>query len=163
MRHLKKKIESKTNKRGEEMVSKFVVNVEGAILKDDKWLIIRRSDQEEVAAGMLALVGGKVDADEDNAEVLEMSLKREILEEVNVIVEDKMHYVMSSQFTTNDGTHVVDVVFLCRYKSGQASCHSQEEVSQVMWFTTGEVLSHSSTPAWLKNQIKRCEEVRRSI
>jgi 8-oxo-dGTP diphosphatase len=39
----------------------FMVNVEGAIRKDDRWLIIERSKKEEHAGGLLSLVGGKVD------------------------------------------------------------------------------------------------------
>ena len=38
----------------------FIVNVEGAIYKDEKWLLIRRSEMEEHAGGTLSLVGGKV-------------------------------------------------------------------------------------------------------
>ena len=36
----------------------FIVNVEGAIYKDEKWLLIRRSEKEEHAGGALSLVGG---------------------------------------------------------------------------------------------------------
>ncbi len=39
----------------------FIVNVEGAINKDGKWLMIRRSMKEEHAGGELSLVGGKVE------------------------------------------------------------------------------------------------------
>ncbi|KWX72124.1 hypothetical protein AMQ84_25905 [Paenibacillus riograndensis] len=38
----------------------FIVNVEGAICRDDKWLVITRSTKEEHAGGTLSLVGGKV-------------------------------------------------------------------------------------------------------
>ena len=37
------------------------MNVEAAIHKNDKWLIIKRSEKEEHAPGLLALVGGKVE------------------------------------------------------------------------------------------------------
>lgn len=40
----------------------FIVKVEEAIYKDDKWLLIRRSEKEEHAGG-LSLVGGKVEKD----------------------------------------------------------------------------------------------------
>ncbi|SDJ84815.1 hypothetical protein SAMN05216243_1124 [Sediminibacillus albus] len=39
----------------------FIVNVEGAVLPEGKWLVSRRSEQEEHASGMLSLVGGKID------------------------------------------------------------------------------------------------------
>ena len=41
----------------------FIVNVEGAIYKNDQWLLIRRSEKEEHAGGLLSLVGGKVEKD----------------------------------------------------------------------------------------------------
>ena len=41
----------------------FIVNVEGAIRKDNKWIIIERSHKEEHAAGLLSLVGGKVEVE----------------------------------------------------------------------------------------------------
>ncbi len=34
----------------------FVVNVEGAIRRNEKWLLIRRSEKEEHAGGGLSLV-----------------------------------------------------------------------------------------------------------
>lgn len=44
-----------------EVLDLFIVNVEGAIRKDDKWIIIERSKEEEHAGGLLSLVGGKVE------------------------------------------------------------------------------------------------------
>lgn len=41
----------------------FILNVEGAIYKNEKWLLIRRSKKEEHAGGLLSLVGGKVELD----------------------------------------------------------------------------------------------------
>ncbi|KAB2334529.1 hypothetical protein F7731_15090 [Cytobacillus depressus] len=60
----------------------FIVNVEGAIWKNDKWLIIERHMQEEHAGGLLSLVGGKVDKEGNSADILERTMKREIFEEV---------------------------------------------------------------------------------
>jgi ADP-ribose pyrophosphatase YjhB (NUDIX family) len=51
----------------------FIVNVEGAIKKNDKWLIIERSVKEEHAGGMLSLVGGKVDIEGNSSDILEKS------------------------------------------------------------------------------------------
>lgn len=38
----------------------FVINVEGAVLRKGKWLLIERSDEEEHAGGLLAFVGGRL-------------------------------------------------------------------------------------------------------
>lgn len=46
----------------------FIVNMEGAVYKDDKWHVIKRSEKEEHAGGLLSLVGGTVE-NEGNAKI----------------------------------------------------------------------------------------------
>ncbi|CAN7313515.1 hypothetical protein [Paenibacillus sp. LjRoot56] len=47
----------------------FIVNVEGAVFKEEKWLIIKRSEKEEHAGGSLSLVGGKVDIENNKVDI----------------------------------------------------------------------------------------------
>ncbi|HLQ83402.1 MAG TPA: NUDIX domain-containing protein [Pseudogracilibacillus sp.] len=133
----------------------FIVNVEGAIRKNDKWLIIKRSAKEEHAGGLLSLVGGKVDAEGNSSDILERTVKREILEEVGVNIRDGLNYVHSTSFVTDSSVNVVDIVFLCEYESGEAFPKSPDEVEEVLWLTTGEILNHSKAPIYLKESIKR--------
>ncbi|PLS17610.1 DNA mismatch repair protein MutT [Bacillus sp. M6-12] len=135
----------------------FIVNVEGAIRKYDKWLIIERSKKEEHAGGLLSLVGGKVDIEGNSSDILERTVKREILEEVGVKVKDKVNYVHSTSFVTDTGENVVDIVFLCEPESGDAFPKSPDEVEEVLWLTTEEVLSHPKAPIYLKESIKHAE------
>lgn len=95
----------------------FVVNVEGAIRKDDKWIIIERSKKEEHAGGLLSLVGGKVEV-ENIPTVLETNLQREITEEIGIKIKPDMKYIHSVSFTTDSGCSVVNVIFLCEYETG---------------------------------------------
>lgn len=138
----------------------YVVNVEGAIHKDDKWLIIKRSEKEEHGPGLMTLVGGKVEIDEVQDDVLEDTLRREIREEVGIEVSDTMHYLESKTFLLADGQMVVDVVFVCKYKSGEARPVDTNEVGQIYWMTCEEVVDNGKTPIWLKESIKKAEEVR---
>lgn len=138
----------------------YVVNVEGAIHKDDKWLIIKRSEKEEHGPGLMTLVGGKVEIDEVQDGVLEDTLRREIREEVGIEVSDTMHYLESKTFLLADGQMVVDVVFVCKYKSGEARPVDTNEVGQIYWMTCEEVVDNGKTPIWLKESIKKAEEVR---
>jgi 8-oxo-dGTP diphosphatase len=62
----------------------FYVNVEGAVFKDDKWLIIGRSMKEEHAGGLLSLVGGTVENEGNTKDILERTIKRELFEEVGI-------------------------------------------------------------------------------
>ncbi|WP_456278830.1 NUDIX hydrolase [Bacillus sp. AK128] len=140
----------------------FFVNVEGAIRKNDKWLIIERSKHEEHAGGLLSLVGGKLDIEGNSSDILERTLKREILEEVGVEVKDRLTYVHSTSFVTDAGENVVDIVFLCEYDSCEAFPKSPDEVEEVLWLTTEEILRHPKSPNYLKESIK-CAEALLSI
>jgi 8-oxo-dGTP diphosphatase len=136
----------------------FTVNVEGAIYKNEKWLLIRRSEKEEHAGGSLSLVGGKVEIEGTSSDILERTLKREINEEVGIGVSN-LRYVNSSSFVTDSGLNVVDIVFLCDHKSGEAFAKSPDEVDEVIWMTTQQILNNSDMPIYLKENIKLAEQL----
>ncbi len=138
----------------------FIVNVEGAIYKGDKWLIGKRSEKEEHAGGALSLIGGKVEHKEAGLDILEKTVQREILEEVNVQVETP-EYLLSTSFITDTGIPVVNVVYLCKYKSGKAVAKDPDEVTAVCWMTTEEILNEPTAPDFLKNYIKQADKKRK--
>ncbi|UOQ46851.1 NUDIX domain-containing protein [Gracilibacillus caseinilyticus] len=137
----------------------FIVNVEGAIRKNDKWLIIKRSQKEEHAGGLLSLVGGKVELEVSCSDVLEETLKREIFEEVGVTIYDNLDYVHSTSFITDQGKHVVDVVFLCGFQSGEEVPKSPDEVEEIVWLSSYEVATHPNAPVYLKESIARAAKM----
>ncbi|WP_096186560.1 NUDIX hydrolase [Evansella halocellulosilytica] len=136
----------------------FIVNVEGAILKDRKWLLIKRSEKEEHAGGQLSLVGGKVDDEGNSRDILERTLKREIFEEVGIEVAN-LQYVNSSSFVTDTGIKVVDIVFLCDHKSGEPYPKSPDEVDDVVWLTTDEIVHHPDFPEYLKENVELADQL----
>jgi NADH pyrophosphatase NudC (nudix superfamily) len=140
----------------------YIVNVEAAIYKDDKWLIIKRSELEEHAPGELSLVGGKVEGVFEQEYVLEETVKREIREEVGIEIYDNPLYVESKAFSIGKGVNVIDIVFLCRYRSGNARGASPEEVSEVHWYSTREILDNEKAPDYLKDSIRKAESLRLS-
>ncbi|HEY4601944.1 MAG TPA: NUDIX domain-containing protein [Cerasibacillus sp.] len=131
----------------------FIVNVEGAIVKNDQWLIIERSKKEEHAAGLLSLVGGKVEQEGNTTDILERTVKREIFEEVGIKVKDTIKYIHNTSFVTDSGEDVINIVFLCEYKSGQASAKSKDEVESVHWMTSQQIENHPYAPSYLKESI----------
>jgi 8-oxo-dGTP diphosphatase len=137
----------------------YIVNVEGAVIKDGRYLMIIRGEGEEHAAGVLAFPGGKVEDNEIASGVLEETLRRELREEVDIAVDDKMVYVDSGSFVAGDEP-VVDVVFLCRYRSGDPRACDPEEVAAVQWLTLEEILAHPKSPPWMAPAIKRVESSR---
>jgi 8-oxo-dGTP pyrophosphatase MutT (NUDIX family) len=139
----------------------FIVNVEATIFRDDQWLMITRSTKEEHAGGTLSLVGGKVDFEDQGVEILERTVKREVLEEVGVEIADAVTFVYSSSFVTGDGRSVINMVFLCDYVSGTAHCKSPDEVEDVHWLTFDEVMNHPKAPPWTQESLRRAALVRR--
>ncbi|MFF2479999.1 NUDIX hydrolase [Paenibacillus sp. NPDC058071] len=133
----------------------FIVNVEGAVCRNDKWLLITRSAEEEHAGGTLSLVGGKVDVEGSSLEILERTVKRELYEEVGIEIKDAVTFVYSTSFVTEDGRNVINMVFLCEYDKGEAHIKSPDEVEAIHWMTYEEIMNHPKTPPWTKESVRR--------
>lgn len=132
----------------------FIVNVEAVIYKDDKWLMIRRSEKESHAGGTISFVGGKVENAGNSYDILEATLKREIKEEIDIEIEDFMQYIASSSFIADNGDPVIDIVLLCKYKSGESKAVNSDEVADIFWMTAEEILNHPKAIDWTKHVIK---------
>lgn len=141
----------------------FIVNVEGAVYKEDKWLLIRRSKVEEHAGGELSLVGGTVDHEGDSNDILERTLHRELFEEVGVKVKNTIQYVRSTSFISANGKEVVDIVFLCEFDKGDPYAKSQDEVESIHWLTTAEIVNNEEIPFYLRDSILAAEAMRKRI
>ena len=89
------------------MADKYVTNVERAIVKDGRYLMIVRGE-EAYAPGGLTLPMGKVEGAGNLDSILADTLRREIVEETGLEVHTEMVYVRSSAFIA-DGHPVVDV------------------------------------------------------
>lgn len=142
---------------------KFIVNVEAAIYKDNQWLMNIRSSKEGHAEGTLSMIGGKIDYSESDIDTLEQGLKREVLEETGVEISDKLHYVESKKFVTAKGNHVIDIVFLAEYKSGEAKAMQEDESESVLWLTFDEIKEHSNTPPWILQSLIKAKNLKDEI
>ncbi len=109
------------------------------------------------------MVGGKVEVESDTPGILEKTIKREIKEEVGIEVLDDVFYVESKSFTINSGEQVIDIVFLCRYKSGEPVSLSEEEVAGVSWLSLDDILASDKAPYYLKDSIKKAEMIRLAV
>lgn len=137
----------------------YIVNVEGAIFHEGRYLLLVRGAEETHAAGELSLVGGKVEGGDPLADALEDTLRREIREEVGVEVADDLIYLYSSRFGA-DGDQVIDVVFLCRYQSGPPTIFDPGEVAEMLWLTAAEVEAHPKAQPWTRGFIQKAEHAR---
>ena len=140
----------------------FYLNVEAAVKKDNKWLIIGRSEKEEHAGGLLSLVGGTVEKEGNSRNILERTLRRELFEEVGIKVGDKMEYVRNTSFQLEDGSEVIDIVFLCELADGAPFVKSPDEVDHVYWMTTDEIIKHPKSPVWLIDSIRDSDTLMKS-
>lgn len=138
----------------------FVCNVEGAVSNGGEYLIGTRSRQEDHAAGELSLIGGTVEEPTEADDILKATVRREIKEETTVEVTKEMAYVESRSFVTDDGTPVVNVVFLCQYDGGTAVAAEPEEIAAVQWLSVEEITTHQEVPPWTRQSIKRAERRR---
>lgn len=139
----------------------FVINVEGAVFKEDKWLLIRRSTKESHAGGELALVGGTVEQEGDSQNILERTLRRELFEEVGVEVKESIQYVRNTSFVLANGKEVVDIVFLCEFDQGEPYAKSPDEVESIHWMTTDEIINHEEIQYYLRDSILAADVLRK--
>ena len=132
----------------------FVVNTQCAVLRGERILMIVRGAGVKHAPGVLAFPGGKVEVEDGPTDVLESAVRREVLEETGITVSADLEYVRSVAFSMNDGTPVVDVLFLGEYEEGEPEITDPDEVAEIRWMTMDEILAHDKTPPWLKNSIE---------
>lgn len=140
----------------------FYVNVEGAVYKEDKWLIIRRGGKEEHAGGLLSLVGGTVEEIGDSMGLLESTLHRELFEEVGVKIKN-IEYLQNSSFSLDNGVSVINLVFLCELGEGEPYPKSSDEVEAIYWMTTEEVVNNLESPPWLIDSIREADLKRKNM
>ena len=93
---------TRADRRRAMLADRYIVNVEGAIVKDGRYLMVVRGE-EEYAPGGLNFPGGKVEGAVIADDVLEETLRREIAEEVGLEVHAEMAYLRSSAFVAEGG------------------------------------------------------------
>ena len=124
------------------MSTNFIVNIEVIVEKDGKFLFGRRSEKEDHAAGKVSLIGGKVETDSAELDIIEKTAVREVREEVDIEIGPNIEYVSSETFIADDKELVLDIMVKGSYISGEAKVMIEEELSEVIWLSYDEVMSH---------------------
>ena len=140
--------------------ARFVVNTQCAVRRDGRYLMIVRGEGVAQAPGVTAFPGGTVEVGDGPDGVLEAAVRREVGEETGVTIAPELKYVRSVNFTMDDGTPVVDVLFLGAYRTGEPAITEPDEVADIRWMTAAEILAHESTPPWLRSDIELVEAAR---
>lgn len=159
----------------------YVINVDGAVVRDGRYLLVERAASEDHAAGTLGLPGGTVEPADENGDgsadhsdgtgvsereqgapemdVIQRTAVRELREEVGLVVGD-VEYVTSAAFTADDGTPCLTVVTLCEDVRGEASPQEPDEVAAVHWLDYESVIERSDVPAFTERDVRRVERYR---
>lgn len=121
-------------------MSHVIVNVEIVVKRDDRFLMILRSEAEDHGGGWLCFPGGKLDPGAAEMHALELTAQRELQEEVALEVElDDLTYVESHTFLIGSET-VLDVVMLTEEARGEPVAVDPAEVADVLWLTADEIM-----------------------
>lgn len=131
----------------------FVVNTQCAVVRGEQILMIVRGPGVRHAPGVLAFPGGKVEIEDGPADILETTVRREVLEETGVTVSPDLEYIRSASFSMNDGTPVVDVLFTGEYVGGDPKISDPGEVAEILWMTADEILANADIRPWLRDAI----------
>jgi 8-oxo-dGTP diphosphatase len=111
--------------------NKIVVAVKGIVINNEKMLIIKRAENDEVGGGTWECPGGKIEFGEE----LEEALVREIREEAGIdVTVDRILYAVT--FKTNPARQVVVVNYLCN--SQNKGVVLSEEHIDYKWVTKSE-------------------------
>src|SRR3989344_2689691 len=143
------------DKLKEKDINTHVVAVFGIVQKGNKFLIAKRSIKDPQAGGKWSIPGGKVELSEGE-QILEASLKKEVMEEVGVEIEDEITYLGSEGFYRISGHHVVGLTFLCRWKSGEAE--PLEDQDEIKWVTLDEFKEMKDMPDYLISRFGYLEQ-----
>jgi 8-oxo-dGTP diphosphatase len=138
----------------------FIAATQCAVIRGDRFLVIVRADGIKDAPGALVFPGGKVEVEDGPGDVLETAVRREVLEETGISVSSDLEYVRSLFYELDDGSPVVDTLFLGRYGDGEPHIADTNEVAEVEWMTAEEILAHDKTPQWNKPDVLRVEALR---
>jgi 8-oxo-dGTP diphosphatase len=115
-----------------------LILVNAVVEKDGKILVSQRSFEETHQPGSWTVPGGKVERTEGNVwNIIEETLKKEIMEETGVEIKDDAQLLTNNTFIRSTGQHVVALVFLCHWKSGESK--SLEDTIDTKWITEDEL------------------------
>lgn len=133
----------------------FVANVVVYRDSDKKCLILKRHEREKAHPNKYAVPGGKLEwvnlpldkPTRVNGNILDFEnaigdlLKREVLEEAGVEIEDDLVYINNVAFVREDEIPCILVKFAAKYKSGDVKLQ-QGSFSDYAWVDAEEVQKH---------------------
>lgn len=141
----------------------FFVNVEVVIVRQGRFLMIERGEGEEFGAGWFCMPGGTVEWDIPMDDALEVTARREVMEEVGLALDETIVYVESHTFDA--GGPALDVVMLARPADPAAEPRivSPDEVAALCWMTLVEIFADNRVQSWTRESLQRAATLRKML
>lgn len=115
------------------------------VVKEGQVLISQRGTTEAHDPGKWTIPGGKVEQTEGNVwNILETTVAKEVREETGVQIGDSPRMIADNTFIRSSGQHVLVLIFLCRWKSGEAT--PLEDRSGVAWVKEKDLGKYDFSP-----------------
>lgn len=122
-----------------------LVLVNAVVEQEGKILVSQRSMEETHEPGKWTIPGGKVERTKGNVwNIIEKTLAAEVVEETGVKITDKAELLTNNTFIRSTGQHVVALIFLCHWKSGQAK--PLEDTIDAKWISKNELKNMQFAP-----------------
>ena len=136
------------------------VVVTGIVIKEDKYLIARRSLGEAAFPGLWTVPGGKLNrSDYENSpkdtpdhwyNVLEKLLQREVQEEVGLKIKN-IRYLLSLAYIRSDNMPTLIISLFCDYASGEVKL--SKDLIEYAWVNLEELKKYELVPG-LREEIE---------
>ena len=121
------------------------VIVNAVVEKEGKILISQRSLEEAHEPGKWTVPGGKIDLTKGNIwNIVEKTCAREVEEETGIDIKDKVQLITNNTFIRSTGQHVIALIFLCHWQSGEAKL--LEDTIGTEWITETELGNYEFAP-----------------
>ncbi len=138
-----------------------LILVNAVVEKKGKILVSQRSLEETHQPGSWTIPGGKVEKTPGNVwNIIEETLKKEVMEETGVEIKDDAQLLTNNTFIRSTGQHVVALVFLCHWKSGEGK--PLEDTIDIKWITEEELKKKEFAPnvdIYIQKGFDKLEEI----
>ena len=122
-----------------------LILVNAVVKKGDKILASQRSWEEIHEPGKWTIPGGKVErTTEETWNIIEKTLADEVMEETGVKIKNNAILLLNNTFIRSTGQHVVALIFLCYWASGEAK--PLDDTIDVRWIGKDEINNFEFAP-----------------
>lgn len=134
-------------------LKQFGIATKAIILKDDKYLILYKSDKEDVNPNSYDIPGGRLQFGEQPEEALTREVKEEVGLDIAILGPFEVWTFTKENF------QLVGVNFLCKYLGGSESL--SDEHDHFKWLSIHEL--DKTYPEWILKTIQKADEFKKNL